>query len=91
MNYEEAVRIFTDCKRAYLLAFSPPAGPAVLNDLAPFCRAKETCVVPGDRDRTWVLEGRREVWLRIKDYLEMPVEDLIKKYTRTINGVIQDD
>jgi hypothetical protein len=86
MTPEQALQIFADCKRAYQLAFNNPAGEAVLFDLSPFCRARETCVVPGDRDRTWVLEGRREVYLRIRDYLDLTPEQLVEKYTRPAKG-----
>lgn len=86
MTQEEALVAFADCKRAYQLAFNTPAGEAVLIDLSPFCRARETCVVPGDRDRTWVLEGRREVYLRIRDYLDLTPEQLVEKYTRPAKG-----
>lgn len=84
MTREEALAIFTDCKRAYELVFGTDAGKAVLTDLAPFCRAKETCIVPGDRDRTYVLEGRREVYLRIREYLDLSPEELTDRYTKTI-------
>jgi len=83
---EEMLQIFTDCKRAYQLAFGSAAGEAVLTDLTPFCRARETCVVPGDRDKTFVLEGRREVFLRIRDYLDLTPEQLVEKYTRPATG-----
>jgi hypothetical protein len=83
---EKAIEVFTDCKRAYQLAFNTPAGQAVLLDLMPFCRARETCVVPGDRDRTYVLEGRREVYLRIRDYLDLTPEQLVEKYTTPAIG-----
>lgn len=82
MNPEEALLIFTDCKRAYQVAFNSEVGKAVLADLAPFCRADETCVVPGDRDRTYVLEGRREVYLRIRAYLDLSPEQLVERFTR---------
>jgi len=91
MTPEEATRVFADCKRAYELAFRTEAGKAVLIDLTPFCRVKETCVVPGDRDRTYVLEGRREVFLRIQDYLDLTVEQLVEKYTRPAQGAISHD
>jgi hypothetical protein len=84
MTPEQALEIFTDCKRAYQLVFGTPAGEAVLADLTPFCRARETCVVPGDRDRTWVLEGRREVFLRIRDYLDLTPEQLVEKFTKPL-------
>ena len=84
MNPEQALQIFTDCKRAYQQAFNTPAGQAVLIDLIPFCRAKETCVIPGDRDKTYVLEGRREVYLRIRDYLDLTPEQLVDRYTKPV-------
>lgn len=87
MTPEEALQVFTDVKRAYTTAFAAPAGPAITMDLKTFCRADETCVVPGDRDRTYVLEGRREVWLRVNDFLTLSAEDLMKKYTTQANGV----
>jgi hypothetical protein len=83
---EQALLIVADRKRAYQLAFNTPAGEAILTDLIPFCRAAETCVVPGDRDRTWVLEGRREVYLRIRDHLDLSPEQLVEKYTRPAKG-----
>lgn len=67
--------------RAYQLAFGSPAGQEVLRDLVRFCRGVETCVVPGDRDKTFVLEGRREVLLRIAQHVNMKVEDLFALYS----------
>lgn len=80
-----------DRQRAYLLAFKEAAGEAVLADLAVFCRADETCVVPGDRDRTYVLEGRREVYLRIRDHIRLSTDELVQKYTRPAKGAISHD
>jgi len=91
LTREEAIQVWTDCKRAYQLAFNTPAGEAVLIDLMPFCRARETCVVPGDRDRTYVLEGRREVYLRIRDYLDLTPEQLVEKYTTPATGAQGDE
>lgn len=74
-------------KRSYQLlfgtAFDDPT-PAVL-DLMSFCRANETCIVappngPIDRERTFVLEGRREVYLRIQQHLTLTVEQLAERY-----------
>lgn len=90
MTRDEALLVFTDCKRAYQLAFGSTAGAAVLADLEPFCRARETCVVLGDRDRTYVLEGRREVYLRIREYLDLSPERLVDKYTRQFKGAPTD-
>lgn len=83
---EQWLKIFADCKRAYQLAFNNPAGEAVLLDLKPFCRVNETCVVLGNRDATYVLEGRREVYLRIRDYLDLTPEQLVERYTKPAIG-----
>jgi hypothetical protein len=88
MTREKALVIFGDCQRAYQLAFNTAAGKAVLADLGTFCRASETCVIPGDRDRTYVLEGRREVYLRLRDYLDLTTEQLVDRYTRPAQGAI---
>ncbi len=88
---EKALEIFTDCKRAYLLAFGTAAGQTVLTDLAKFCRANENAAVPGDHDRTWALIGRREVYLSIRDYLDLSPEELVAKFTRPAQGAISHD
>jgi len=64
----------------YKTVFKGVNGQEVLKDLSRFCRENESCVVLGDRDATLVLEGRREVILRIMDHLDMSPEDLWKKY-----------
>jgi hypothetical protein len=93
IDQTKAQEILGDRQRAYLRAFkmTEAAGEAVLSDLAAFCRADETCVVPGDRDRTYVLEGRREVYLRIMDHLRLSTELLVQKYTRPAKGAISHD
>lgn len=91
MTPEDWLPIFTDRKRAYQLAFGHPAGATVLADLGVFCRGRETCVVPGDRDKTFVLEGRRETLLRIQDHLELSPEELVKRYTRPAQGATSHD
>lgn len=70
-------------KSAYKNTFSTSnfASRIVLEDLAAFCRANETCVVVGDHDRTQILEGRREVWLRINQHLNLTPEQLFELYT----------
>ena len=63
-------------KHAYQLAFGTPAGQNVLIDLARFCRASETCFDADPRKHA-VLEGRREVWLRIQNHLGLSGEELM--------------
>ena len=91
MTPDELKAIFADRQRAYQLAFKEAAGQAVLADLATFCRARETCVIPGDRDRTYVLEGRREVYLRIRDHLDLTAEQLVEIYTTPAIGAQGND
>ena len=51
----------------------------VLMDLARFCRANETCF-NADARKHAVLEGRREVWLRIQMHLGLTTEQLMSLY-----------
>lgn len=62
-------------RQAYVQTFAGPVPEKVLKDLARFCRARETTVHPDDR-MTYVLEGRREVWLRIQQHLRLSDEEL---------------
>lgn len=82
MTPKEALAFFDIKKAAYLAIFNTPHGKIVLDDLMPFCRARETCVIPGNRDKTFVLEGRREVYLRIQDFRERTPEELVALYTQ---------
>src|SRR5258707_848295 len=86
-------------KRNYQFCFGSPAGRQVLADLAKFCRANQTCVVtpggvdpkvPIDVERTLVLEGRREVWLHVQQYLNLTAEELHNIYNPYINKQDED-
>jgi hypothetical protein len=57
----------------------------VLEDLARFCRANETTFTVDER-MTAVLEGRREVWLRIQNYVNLSVEDLYTLHHIKVKG-----
>lgn len=52
----------------------------VLKDLAKFCRAHQSTFLPDARSHA-VLEGRREVWLKIQEYLQMTPEEIYKLHT----------
>jgi len=69
-------------KSAYQQTYSTsqPAHLMVLDDMARFCRANESCAVPGDHDRTMLLLGRNEVWLRVNQYLHLNPEQLFALY-----------
>jgi len=54
---------------------------AIINDLREFCRADQSCVVVAkdgriDTHASAVAEGRREVWLRITQTLNLSDETL---------------
>ncbi len=67
--------MFRRRKVDYQVALTSPAGQAVLIDLAKFCRANDTCFNEDARLHA-VLEGRREVWLRIQKYLNLTPDQL---------------
>lgn len=72
-------------KTSYQLAFGSPAGKAVLRDLAPFCRAAETTFHPMHDARVQaMLEGRRQVWLRICQHLDFTPEELAALYRAAV-------
>jgi hypothetical protein len=79
---DRAIGFLTNRKQVYQQTFCNPIGERVLGDLAPFCRANETCVVPGDPVKTAILEGRREVWLRIQQHINYSPEQLFALYAR---------
>ena len=53
-------------------------GPEAIKDLATFCFAFETTFQPTQNARTQaMLEGRRQVWMRIEQHLKLSPEDLV--------------
>jgi hypothetical protein len=52
----------------------------VLKDLAEFCRAHKSTFHPDPRVHA-VLEGRREVWLRIQEQLQLSNEEIYDLHT----------
>lgn len=67
-------------KTAFQLTFGSPAGEKVLDDFDRFCRGSRSCFDPDPRVHA-VLEGRREVWLRIREHLDRTPEQLFELYT----------
>jgi len=70
-------------RKAYRDVFGNEAGTRVLADLRAFCCADSSCVVVGkdgkiDTHATVLAEGRREVWLRIVETLNLTDETLLK-------------
>lgn len=62
---------------AYNRVFEPksPHTQDVLKDLAIFCRAHSSTFHQDPRIHA-MLEGRREVWLRIQEYLQLEMEEI---------------
>lgn len=72
---KRAKLLLSSKKRAYDLTFDGVHGQQVLSDLAKFCRATET-TFHSDQRLHAVLEGRREVFLRIQKYLQLTPDQL---------------
>jgi hypothetical protein len=80
---ERTKRFLSRRKQAYTTVFNAESVDAqkVLKDLAQFCRAHQSTFLPDARAHA-VLEGRREVWLRITNHLNMTPEKLWEIYGR---------
>ncbi len=65
-------RVFSVRERQMAYTF----GAAALRDLALFCRATESCFDPDPRIHA-MLEGRREVWLRIAKHCRLNEEQVM--------------
>lgn len=74
-EFERAFSFLAGRRMSYVQTFSGPVSRHVLVDLARFCRANETCYHEDPRAHA-VLEGRREVWLRIQQHLQLSDEEL---------------
>ncbi len=68
-----------DLRHAYRMVFKGPNADVVLKDLALFCRAHETTFTADERTHA-LLEGRREVWLKIQNQLQLTPDQLWKLY-----------
>lgn len=68
-------------KMAYVAVFNPesPTSREVLKDLARFCRAHKSTFHADPRVHA-VAEGRREVWLRIMENLNLTEQQLLALY-----------
>jgi len=71
-------------RTAYVRTFICPPGDEVLQDLAKFCRANQTTYHADPRVHA-VLEGRREVWLRIQQHLQLSDDQLWRIYGQPTN------
>lgn len=80
---EKAKTFLRGRKFAYNQVFNKDSihSKEVLEDLAKFCRANASTFHPDDRMHA-VLEGRREVFLRIQQHLKLSDEEIWDLYGR---------
>lgn len=80
MNLLDQARQYLSRRRtAYARTFTGPFADEVLQDLARFCRASQSTFHPDPRVHA-VAEGRREVWLRIQQHLQLTDDQLWRVY-----------
>lgn len=77
MTPDEKIAANDELQRAYRICFGSPAGQAVLADLAPFTNAAETCFRADARAQA-LEEGKRLVWLRIQQFMNLTQEDILQ-------------
>ena len=78
---EQVKNLLLTRKQSYQFTFDGVHGQKVLKDLAAFCRANKSTFHNDERVHA-VLEGRREVWLRIESYLELNPDELWELYRK---------
>lgn len=76
LSFLDKARDYLSRRRyAYTKCFGGPLGEEVLRDLAKFCRAHQSTFHPDARQHA-VLEGRREVFIRIQQHLQLTDDEL---------------
>lgn len=76
MKIVDTLRRFITTRRySYQRTFDGPYGQHVLADLMTFCRAHESTFHENPRIAA-MLDGRREVWLRIQQHLNLSPDEL---------------
>lgn len=80
---QKITTFLTSRKAAYQFTFNPENvySKAVLKDLSRFCRADKSTFDPNERFHC-VVEGRREVWLRIQNHLNLTPDQLSELYRK---------
>jgi hypothetical protein len=82
-NIQELMGHLFNRKLSYKRVFNKESQDTktVIADLAKFCRANQSTFHTDERTHA-LLEGRREVWLRIQQHLNMSEEELWALYSR---------
>lgn len=79
---EKARQFIFARQTAYRVTFRGPRADIVLKDLAKFCRANDSTFHPDARVSD-VMIGRREVWLRIQQNLNLTSDELWNLFGET--------
>ena len=79
---QKATDFLVTRRQAYVRVFNGVYSDRVLRDLAGFCRAN-TSTFHTDPRLEGVLQGRREVWLRITAHLNMTDDELWSHFNST--------
>lgn len=77
--FDQARQFLSRRRTAYVRTFTGPMAEEVLQDLARFCRANQSTFHADPRVHA-VAEGRREVWLRIQQHLQLSDDQLWRVY-----------
>jgi hypothetical protein len=85
---EKAKRFLFHRQYCYRQTFKGPLAQVVLADLARFCRATESTFDPNERTHA-LLEGRREVWLRLSNQLQLTPDQLWSLFSQA--GIQSED
>jgi hypothetical protein len=78
--YDKLRQALMTRRHHYQITFRAPPAQTVLKDLARFCRAHESTAHP-DPHVAARLDGRREVWLRIAQHLNLTPDQLWELYS----------
>ncbi len=87
MTPDEALKYFADLKTAYQTRFGNAQPNPVMDDLMTYCHATRSCFHT-DAGIERVLLGRNQVYLRIKEFLDLTPEQLVALNTRPAEGAI---
>jgi|TARA_R110002126_G_scaffold73586_1_gene183470 hypothetical protein len=77
----EAEDFLKERGQKYRHTFKGINGEAVLDDLAKFCRANES-TFHADARVEGIMQGRREVWLRIANHLNLTNDELWSHFNK---------
>jgi hypothetical protein len=85
--FEKLVERLREKKKSYQGLFGNLLEADALRDLAWFCHAHHTTADMTknvNHERMLILEGRRQVWLRISEMLNLEPDEIVQLYTSAI-------